>query len=85
MNFENIMNFDFDLDIDLDLNLDLNLKLDFDIKFFTLYSHLKCDHCNMPFICEFRRNEIYNKVEILKLNKLLNNTKKLNDTNIIKK
>jgi transcriptional accessory protein Tex/SPT6 len=75
MSFENIINFD----LDLNLNFNLDLELDFDIKFFALYSHLTCDHCNMPFICEFRRNEIYNKVQIIKLNKLLN------DTNIIRK
>jgi hypothetical protein len=33
-----------------------------DIEFFVKYSDLQCDHCNMPFICNIRKKQIYYEI-----------------------
>ena len=33
-----------------------------DIEFFVKYSVLQCDHCNMPFICNIRKKQIYYEI-----------------------
>ena len=36
-----------------------------DIEFYEKYSNLECNHCNMPFICNFLKKQIY--LEVFKL------------------